>query len=68
MIFIGGGPWHDKELDSSVENAPERIDPTSDRSRGTYERYGVADGDVVVYMWRPEEAYGTEDRLEDCVR
>src|SRR5215471_845951 len=53
LIFIGGGPWHDKQLDSSVENAPERIDVTSDPS-GVYERLGVADGDAIVYMWRSD--------------
>jgi hypothetical protein len=67
LIFIGGGPWHDKELDTRVENAPERIDPASDCS-GTYKRLGVADGDAVVYMWQPGDQLGMEDRLEDCVR
>jgi hypothetical protein len=54
-------------LDSNVEHAPERIDPAAG-SFGTYERLGVADGDVVVYMWRPDERFRTDDRLEDCAR
>jgi hypothetical protein len=65
LLFIGGGPWDDKELDSRVEDAPDRIGPTPDRA-GIYERLGAGVGDVFVYVWRADEFLDTDARFEHC--
>jgi hypothetical protein len=54
LLFIGGGPWDDKMLDSRVEDPPARIGPTP-RHCGVYERVGSGNSDVFLYLWRPDE-------------
>ena len=67
LLFVGGGPWDDEELDSRVENAPARIDPMPHRP-GVYERLGAARGDAVFYVWRGDETLDAERTLYEEAR
>jgi hypothetical protein len=65
LLFIGGGPWDDKELDSRVEDPPVRIGPTP-KNPGVYERVGSGAGEIFLYVWRADDRLDPDDGPERC--